>query len=93
MMPFEMDEIQKKGPLFNKKSNYKIKVVGVGGAGNNAVQRMIRKGVDDVELIAANTDVQVLEHLDADNKLQLGKELTRGLGAGGDPAKGRESAI
>jgi cell division protein FtsZ len=93
MMPFEMDEIQKKGPLFSKKSNYKIKVIGVGGAGNNAIQRMIKKGVDDVELIAANTDVQVLEHLEAENKLQLGKELTRGLGAGGDPAKGRESAI
>jgi cell division protein FtsZ len=91
-MPFEL-EMNETEKIFTKKSIYRIKVIGVGGAGNNAVQRMTKKGVHDVELIAANTDVQVLERNDAPIKIQLGKTLTRGLGAGGDPKIGRESAI
>lgn len=92
-MPFEADKEIEKPSLFARKSKYKIKVMGVGGAGNNAIQRIVKKGVDDVTLIAANTDVQVLEYNEGDIKIQLGKELTRGLGAGGDPEKGQKSAI
>ncbi|MDO7977150.1 cell division protein FtsZ [Oceanotoga sp. DSM 15011] len=92
-MPFEIDDNDKTKNIFSKKSHYTIKVIGVGGAGNNAIQRMVTKGVEDVELIAANTDVQVLESNPTESKIQLGKELTRGLGAGGDPSVGRDSAI
>ncbi|BBE31929.1 cell division protein FtsZ [Tepiditoga spiralis] len=91
-MPFELEDT-KQQPLFKKKAKYTIKVIGVGGAGNNAVKRMVEKGIDDVELIAANTDVQVLELNPAPYKIQLGEKLTRGLGAGGNPVQGKESAI
>jgi len=92
-MPFELEGMDSGNQLFSKKSKYKIKVIGAGGAGNNAIKRMVLKNVDDVELIAANTDVQVLENNPAKVKIQLGKKLTKGLGAGGDPAIGKESAI
>lgn len=92
-MPFEINQDMENPSLFSKKTKYKIKVIGVGGAGNNAIQRMVKKGIDDVSLIAANTDVQVLEINDSPFKLQIGKKLTRGLGAGGDPERGRQSAI
>ncbi len=62
-----------------------IKVIGVGGAGGNAVNRMISEGIHGVTFIAANTDVQVLEGNKAEIKIQLGNHLTRGLGAGGNP--------
>ena len=71
----------------------KIKVVGVGGGGGNAVNRMIETGVKGVEFIVANTDYQVLSKSKADVKIQLGKQLTEGLGAGGKPEIGRESAV
>ena len=71
----------------------KIKVIGVGGAGNNAVNRMIESGVKGVEFIVANTDYQVLTKSNADLKIQLGKELTNGLGAGANPEIGREAAL
>ena len=71
----------------------KIKVVGVGGGGGNAVNRMIETGVKGVEFIVANTDYQVLSKSKADVKIQLGKQLTDGLGAGGKPEVGRESAV
>ena len=71
----------------------KIKVVGVGGGGGNAVNRMIETGVKGVEFIVANTDYQVLSKSKADVKIQLGKQLTDGLGAGGKPEIGRESAV
>lgn len=71
----------------------KIKVIGVGGGGGNAVNRMIETGVKGVEFIVANTDYQVLSKSKADVKIQLGKQLTEGLGAGGKPEIGRESAI
>jgi cell division protein FtsZ len=69
-----------------------IKVVGVGGGGVNAVNRMIDAGLKGVEFIAINTDAQALLLSDADVKLDVGRELTRGLGAGADPEVGREAA-
>src|SRR5690554_6011566 len=71
----------------------KIKVVGVGGAGNNAVNRMIESGVRGVEFIATNTDLQVLNSSKAEIKLQIGEEITGGLGAGANPETGREAAL
>src|SRR5579883_3257194 len=70
----------------------RIKVVGVGGGGTNAVNRMIEAGLTGVEFIAMNTDSQVLDISAADYKLQLGENLTRGLGAGGNPEVGRSAA-
>ncbi|HBL09604.1 MAG TPA: cell division protein FtsZ, partial [Acidimicrobiaceae bacterium] len=69
-----------------------IKVIGIGGAGVNAVNRMIDAGIRGVEFIAVNTDAQALLMSDADVKLDIGRELTRGLGAGGDPEMGRQAA-
>ncbi|MCW5941230.1 MAG: cell division protein FtsZ [Fimbriimonadaceae bacterium] len=73
-------------------NNAVIKVVGVGGGGSNAVNRMVESGIRGVEFIAMNTDVQVLDLSSAGKKLPLGANLTRGLGTGGDPEKGRASA-
>jgi cell division protein FtsZ len=69
-----------------------IKVIGVGGGGVNAVNRMIDAGLKGVEFIAVNTDAQALLMSDADVKLDIGRELTRGLGAGSDPEVGRQAA-
>ncbi|MGL5041663.1 MAG: cell division protein FtsZ [Culicoidibacterales bacterium] len=71
----------------------RIKVIGVGGGGNNAIERMIEEGLKGVEFIAANTDRQVLERSKAPIQLQLGIDLTRGLGAGADPTIGKQSAL
>jgi len=71
----------------------KIKVVGVGGGGGNAVNRMVTVGLSGVEFIAANTDVQALDHNKASVKLQIGSKLTKGLGAGADPNIGRQAAL
>ena len=70
----------------------KIKVIGVGGGGCNAVNRMIDSGVNGVEFIVANTDLQVLNVSKAETKLQIGKNITNGLGAGANPEVGREAA-
>jgi cell division protein FtsZ len=70
-----------------------LKVMGLGGGGCNAVERMIELGLNGVEFIAANTDHQVLQTNSAPVKIQLGPKVTRGLGAGGDPRIGREAAI
>lgn len=70
----------------------RIKVIGVGGGGNNAVNRMIEAGLVGVDFIAVNTDAQVLAISDAPTKLHLGSALTRGLGAGGDPERGAAAA-
>jgi cell division protein FtsZ len=75
-----------------KATNAVIKVIGVGGGGSNAVNRMIRSGIQGVEFIAMNTDVQVLDLSEAEKKVQLGTNLTRGLGAGGNPEKGKSAA-
>lgn len=71
----------------------KIKVIGIGGGGGNAVNRMITANIRGIEFISANTDVQALRRSEAPTKLQLGPSLTRGLGAGGDPEVGRKSAL
>ena len=78
----------------NSNQNYLavIKVVGIGGGGVNAVNRMIELGLRGVEFIAINTDAQALLLSDADVKLDIGRELTKGLGAGADPEVGRRSA-
>lgn len=70
----------------------RIKVVGVGGGGGNAVNNMIRQGINDVEFFVANTDVQALNRSEAKYKIQLGKEATKGLGAGAKPEVGANSA-
>src|ERR671938_403600 len=69
-----------------------IKVVGIGGGGTNAVNRMINSGLSGVEFIAVNTDAQALQMCDADMKIHIGEKLTRGLGAGADPKLGLEAA-
>lgn len=74
-------------------SSAKIKVIGVGGGGGNAVQQMVEANLQGVELISANTDAQALEKNSASRKIQLGVELTQGLGAGTDPKVGREAAL
>ncbi len=71
----------------------RIRVIGLGGAGNNAVNRMIEAGLESVEFIAANTDAQVLAKSHAEVRLQLGDRLTRGLGAGADPEIGEKAAL
>ena len=68
----------------------KIKVFGVGGAGSNAVNRMVQEGVQGVEFYIANTDLQAMDISPVANKIQLGKE---GLGAGGNPDNGRKAAV
>ncbi len=105
MLPFPQTRLQSRTgtPDLNQKvgtqvatasQNYLaiIKVVGVGGGGVNAVNRMIESGLRGVEFIAVNTDAQALLMSDADVKLDIGRDLTRGLGAGADPAKGRQAA-
>ncbi|MDE6107489.1 MAG: cell division protein FtsZ, partial [Oscillospiraceae bacterium] len=83
-MPFGLDN----GP----ESVVNIKVIGVGGAGNNAVNRMVRTGIKGVEFIGVNTDKQALNVSAADQKIQIGEELTGGRGAGSDPEIGKKSA-
>ncbi|HET8709123.1 MAG TPA: cell division protein FtsZ [Candidatus Saccharimonadales bacterium] len=70
----------------------KIKVVGVGGAGGAAINRMVEAGIEGVEFIAINTDAQALHYSKADVKIHIGKDATRGLGAGADPAVGQQAA-
>ena len=71
----------------------KIKVIGLGGGGGNAINRMVESGVKGVEFIAANTDLQVLNSSKADVKIQIGASLTDGLGAGARPEIGKEAAV
>src|SRR5581483_8174374 len=70
----------------------RIKVVGVGGAGGAAINRMVEAGIEGVEFIAVNTDAQALHHSKANTKIHIGKDTTRGLGAGADPAVGEKAA-
>ncbi len=70
----------------------RLKVIGIGGAGNNVVSRLFERRIEGIELIALNTDFQGLKHSKADLKIQLGKNTCRGLGAGMDPLKGKEAA-
>jgi cell division protein FtsZ len=71
----------------------RIKVIGVGGGGGNAVNRMIEAGIEGIEFLVANTDLQALKRSRAPIKIQLGGRLTKGLGAGADPNVGREAAL
>ena len=71
----------------------KIKVIGVGGAGGNAINNMIDSNLQGVKFIAANTDAQALEISKAPIKLQMGEKLTEGLGAGANPELGRDAAL
>lgn len=82
MLEFDMDT----------NSLAKIKVIGVGGGGSNAVNRMIESGVQGVEFIAVNTDAQALHLSKAEHRLQIGEKLTRGLGAGANPEVGKKAA-
>lgn len=82
------DSLQQK-PLVNPAS---IKVIGVGGGGGNAVNRMIKAGLSGVDFWLMNTDLQVLQYSSAKNKIQLGAKLTNGLGAGGEPQIGEKAA-
>lgn len=81
------------GSTDNMYSGARIKVVGIGGAGGNAVNTMIRSQLEGVEFIAANTDIQALKSSLAPITIQIGKELTKGLGAGADPDIGRDAAL
>lgn len=85
-----MEDTMRPENLFENQAT--IKVIGVGGAGSNAVNRMIREGVMGVHFIAMNTDAQALQSSLAPKKIQLGTDITRGLGAGGDPEVGQASA-
>jgi cell division protein FtsZ len=71
----------------------RIKVIGIGGGGGNAVNRMIEAGIEGIEFLVANTDLQALKRSRAPIKIQLGSRLTKGLGAGADPIVGREAAL
>src|SRR6202045_1214464 len=84
-LKYELQEKTRKGA--------RIKVVGVGGGGSNAVARMIHEGLEGVEFHIMNTDVQALEASIVPNKLQIGVKITGGLGAGSDPAVGRQAAL
>lgn len=77
----------------NAPINAVIKVIGVGGGGGNAVQHMCNQNIEGVDFICANTDAQALQGLSARTLLQLGKAVTKGLGAGADPGKGKEAAL
>jgi cell division protein FtsZ len=83
-MVFEIDETQ-------STVNAKMKVVGVGGGGGNAVNRMVAEALEGVEFITVNTDGQALKHSTSQHKIQIGKKLTRGLGAGARPEIGRQA--
>jgi cell division protein FtsZ len=76
----------------SSESGAKIRIVGVGGGGGNAVNSMIEKGLVGVDFVAVNTDMQALERNKAENKIRIGKNLTRGLGAGADPQVGQRAA-
>ncbi|MBI5803412.1 cell division protein FtsZ [Candidatus Pacearchaeota archaeon] len=88
----EVKEIDKELEELIKKQTAKIKVIGVGGGGNNSINRMREIGIKGGELIAVNTDAQDLLYTNADQKILIGKELTRGLGAGSNPKVGEEAA-
>ncbi|MFP6662610.1 MAG: cell division protein FtsZ, partial [Deltaproteobacteria bacterium] len=79
--------------IANEQTGASIKVVGIGGGGGNAVNTMIQAGMPGVEFVVANTDSQALVHSLAPEKVHLGSEVTKGLGAGADPEKGRIAAL
>ncbi|HEY7530249.1 MAG TPA: cell division protein FtsZ [Gemmatimonadota bacterium] len=86
-MIFEFDETERRAQFA------RIRVVGVGGGGGNAVNRMIQERLDGVEFVSVNTDAQALETSESHRKIQIGKQLTRGLGAGARPEVGRQAVL
>jgi cell division protein FtsZ len=90
--PPEPDVAPERAPVAGKVTEPMLRVVGVGGAGVNAVDRMIEAGVEGVEFLAVNTDVQSLEESAADRRLHIGADITRGLGSGSNPELGRAAA-
>ena len=90
---FEDDRLIKLSFEENPLNGASIKVIGVGGGGCNAVNRMIETGIEGVQFISANTDVQALKQSYAPMKLQLGEKLTKGLGVGSDPELGKQAAL
>jgi cell division protein FtsZ len=80
------------GKQDSNRSYAKIKVIGIGGGGSNAVNRMIQEGLSGVDFVAVNTDAQALDTSLAKTRIQIGQKLTRGLGAGGDPEIGRKAS-
>ncbi len=79
--------------LVEERIGAKIKVIGIGGGGGNAINRMIQTGIEGVEFISVNTDLQALSSTKARMKIQIGEKLTKGLGSGGRPDTGKEAAI
>jgi len=96
-MMFQENSSQQPRYQFEEEANYRvganIKVIGVGGGGGNAVNRMIDAGIIGVEFLVANTDIQALSKSQANHKIQIGAKITKGLGAGAKPEIGRQSAI
>ncbi len=88
----DVHEIDKELEEMIKKQSAKIKIIGIGGGGNNSLSRMREIGIKGGELIAINTDAQDLLYANADQKILIGKELTQGLGAGSNPQVGQEAA-
>src|SRR6266704_2774744 len=84
---------QRRTTTDDSRNDARIKVIGVGGGGGNAVNRMIDAGMDGIEFIVANTDLQALRMSRAPMKIQLGVKLTNGLGAGANPEVGRKAAL
>ena len=82
---FELMDSHTKDPI--------IKVIGVGGGGGNAVQHMVAAGIEGVEYMCVNTDVQALKKMDVRTTMQIGASITKGLGAGADPGIGRQAAL
>jgi len=91
-VPKSVSDIDKELEELLAKQKAKIKVIGVGGAGNNTINRMSEVGIKGAEIIAINTDAQDLLYTTAEKKILIGKELTGGLGAGSEPSVGREAA-
>jgi len=89
---FDIEAIDKELSQLVKENRTKIRVIGIGGSGGNTLTRMKEIGIEGTELIAINTDAQDLLNTNADSKLLIGREITHGLGAGGDPIIGEESA-
>ena len=92
MRPFRDPERRKGGVMGDGLPEANIKVIGVGGGGTNAVNRMIRSQVQGVEFLTINTDSQALQQAQAPTRIQIGEKLTRGLGAGGNPEVGKSAA-
>ncbi len=80
-------------PMMEMSDDAVIKVVGVGGGGGNAVEHMVRESIEGVEFISVNTDAQALRKTSVGNVIQIGGDITKGLGAGANPQVGREAAL